>query len=700
VPTRENAPDFFIWDSTRYTDWQEKFIGGTGKYSDMQVAFSGGSTQIQYLVGGNFHKEVSVFPGSFTTQRGGAHFSLSGNSANQKLKTVLTSSYSFTSNKNPSADFSEYLDLPPNAPEPYNKNGTLNWAESSWQNPYAQLVSSIQEPKISNLLSSLDISYRFLPGLVAKISGSYNDIRSNTFSGNTIAGQNLEANPTATASAIFNNYFTRSWIVEPQLNYNYNHGGGTLSLLTGATISGTSNDGQTIIAFDIQDDAVIRNLAAASNYRGFITGNEYKYAAVFSRVGYNLKDKYLLNVTLRRDGSSRFGDNKKFSNFYAVGGAWIFSEEKFIQRNLHFLTFGKIRASYGITGNDQIGDYGYLDRYEFMPRPYQNRTLLQVMQVYNADFSWEKTKKFETGLEFGALKNRLLLNVSYFENRSGNQLLDLVLPSITGTTSIIGNLPAVVQNTGWEFVLTTRNIQTKSFSWTTSINTSLNKNKYLSYNGIGNPNAGVGRAITYRDIYKFVSVDPASGRYLFADIDGKPVLADQAYFLADSVNTAPKYFGGIQNSLQWKGFQLDMIFQYVKQLGNSGLFHRPQPFIPGQLRNQRIEVLQRWQKPGDIAKYQKFSQSFDLMGDYFTWLSNSTASYVDASFISCRNVSLSWKFPSTWLSNLKLNTARVYLQAQNLFIISPNYDGWSPETQSSTSIPPLRVVTAGIQLIF
>jgi hypothetical protein len=367
-----------------------------------------------------------------------------------------------------------------------------------------------------------------------------------------------------------------------------------------------------------------------------------------------------------------------------------------VRRALPFLSYGKLRGSYGTTGNDGIGDYQYLDRYEFQTQPYQGAKGLKVVTIYNQDFAWELTRKTELGLETGFFKDRILFNASYYHNISGNQLLVSPLPAMTGGTSVMGNLSADIRNTGLELTFTTKNIQTRHFQWSTDFNITVAHNKLLSYPKNIPIYAKEGRALSTKDLYKFISVDPITGIYLFANLENKPVAATDASvaYNATSKDLAPTYFGGCQNSFRYKEFRLDIFFQYVKQQGQNGEFDPA--WIPGTMRNQPVAALTRWRKEGDAANLQKTNQNFQLFRDYNTWLSSDRA-YSNASFIRCKNVAFSWQLPENWKRKMHVNNSRFYIQGQNLFTIT-RYRGWDPETQSATVIPPLRVLTAGIQL--
>src|SRR5690606_19160102 len=181
--------------------------------------------------------------------------------------------------------------------------------------------------------------------------------------------------------------------------------------------------------------------------------------AAFARVNYNLGGKYIINLTGRRDGSSRFGSGNRFANFGAVGAAWIFSEETWLKDHFNIISFGKLRGSYGTTGSDAIGDYQFLDTFTPTTYPYNSTSGLYVSRLSNPDYSWETNRKTEIGLELGFFQDRISLLGAYYRNKSSNQLVGLPLPVLTGHTSVQFNLPATVENTGFEVQLTTVNVR-------------------------------------------------------------------------------------------------------------------------------------------------------------------------------------------------------------------------------------------------
>src|SRR5690606_650276 len=241
-------------------------------------------------------------------------------------------------------------------------------------------------------------------------------------------------------------------LVEPQLSWSTKTETSRWEALVGGTFEQTNTKNLFIYGTGFSSNLLINDLAAASQLKVMDnTHSQYKYQAFFGRLNYHFKDRYILNLSGRRDGSSRFGPNNRFANFGAVGAAWIFSRENFLSES-EWLDFGKLRTSYGITGSDLLGDYQYLNTYGGGDR-YGNITGIKPARLFNPDFSWEENRKFESALELAMFNNRRSVDISYFLNRSSSQLVGIPLPGTTGFDSVQANLDAVVENSGSEFGL-------------------------------------------------------------------------------------------------------------------------------------------------------------------------------------------------------------------------------------------------------
>ena len=705
--------DLTLWDTTRYTDWQKELLGGTAQYRDIQASVSGGNINMRYLIGAGYHKETTVFPGNENDQKVSIHFNINSSSSNQRFKFQFSGNYLVNHNLLSGRDLTTLaLQLPPDAPPLYKADGSINWApglsgSSSWPgaNPIA-LLSEKYKDNTNNLVSNAVLSYQVLDGLFIKSSFGYTDMQTNELITVPLVVHDPSTWPYVQRYSDIAYDNIHSWIVEPQITFTKNISAGVLSALIGTTIQQNATNQIRLNASGFSSDLVLEDVQAATTIIPYNSSSTYKYNALFGRLNYNYQDKYLINLTVRRDGTSRFGPANQFHNFGAVGLGWIFSKEAFIQRIMPFLSFGKLRASFGTTGSDQVGDYTFMDLYSLSNPgvPYQGANGSGPNRIFTPDLAWEETRKLEAGGELGFLKDRIILAASFYRNRSSNQLVSYSLPSITGFTSIQKNLNALVQNKGWEFECRTENIRTKQWKWSSSINLTINRNKLLR----GAPGlsayyeAKVGHPLASFYVYHFLGVDPITGLYQVADIHGNPTGSpDPIKDASVLMDLTPTYYGGLHNSINYKGIQLDFLLQFVKKPFTSNYLDNYTPgfFGSGQAysgSNQPITVLKRWRQPGDVSNIQRFSQNASVLNAWSN-TQNSDRVYSDASYIRLKNVSLSWQMPESWRKDLHLQNASFYIQGQNLAMIT-NYKGLDPETSTTTTLPLLRVITLGIRV--
>jgi TonB-linked SusC/RagA family outer membrane protein len=702
-----------VWDPNRYTDWQKELIGGNAEYNDIHASLSGGSNLIQFLVGGTFHKETTVFPGNFDDKKASVHFNISGSSVNQKFKILLTGSYLLDNNFLPGRDLTvSAMQLPPNSPALFKEDGNINWetsvlGRSTFEiNPMTYLYN-VYNNKTSNLISNLLLNYDLLPNLSLKSSFSYNKLESNEK--NLITS--LSAKPEDIASgynprsAAYGNNNTNTWVVEPQLTYKKNIDIVKFEGLLGATFQQNKSDLLQFKGAGYNSDLVVDNINAAtilavtSNFR-----SDYRYNAFFGRFNFNIGDTYILNLNGRRDGSSRFGSENQFHNFGSIALAWIFSNQELVKDLFPFISYGKLKASYGTTGSDQIQDYSFLSL--FTPTstdiPYQANSGLIPSGLTNPYLQWEETRKLQIGVDLGFINNRILINTTYSRNRSSNQLLESNLPIFAGFTSILTNFPATVQNTGLELSLSSRNFESKDFMWSSNFNITFPHNKLVDFPNLSTSSSVyqlvIGQPITLIKQFHFLGVDPATGVNTFADRNGNPTINPIPSYLPNSdqtiiANPDPKFYGGFQNSFKYKSFELDLLIQFVKQKGTDPKLGVA---VPGSFVNQPDAVLERWQKPGDISPIQRVNSNFSLLNS-FGMAASSDATWSDASFVRLKNLSLSWTLPQSWVKSFRVQNCKLFLQGQNLWTLT-KYSGIDPETKSYYSLPPLRVITAGIKV--
>jgi len=708
VPTRAYY-DLTLFDQNRYTDWQKELIGSTARYTNMQTSVSGGNDNTQVLFSANYHKETDVFPGQFADKKGAVHFSFSNTSTNQKFNFRFTGSYMNDVNKLPGIDLtSSAIRLVPNAPALYDDRGDLNWAmyngAASWQNPLAKILRKYKN-ETANLVSNAEVSYELLAGLRLKSSFGYNKLQSDeiSFTPQTYAPPNATYNA---RNATYTTSNVTSWIIEPQLSYQLSKDFGQLDFLLGSAFQRTKNNALTLSGRGYSSDSQLENIQAATTVT---TSNAlqsvYNYNGLFGRINYNYQDKYILNFTARRDGSSRFGSENLFNNFYGVAGAWIFSNEKWFKEQLPLISFGKLKLSYGTSGSDGIGDYQFMSLYEVYNSniSYGGGTGLKPAGHANPYLQWEETRKLNAGLDLGILRDKVIFNLNYYRNRSSNQLLNRLLPIITGFGEIAKNFDATVQNSGYEIAVNTVNVKSGNFKWTSNLNFSINRNQLLAYENLESSGDKdylvIGKPITIIKAYEFAGVNSQTGFYQFKKADGSltdsPVDPIDKYVL---INTTPKYFGGFNNSFSYKDFTLDFLFQFVKQIGMDPLRFGTDDWpgsYGGAFGNQPVSILNHWKQVNDMSPIQKVSADFSAYSPYSLAI-YSDVSYVDASYIRLKNVSLSWSMPKKWANRAYLQNAQIYFQGQNLLTFT-KYKGLDPESQA-LGLPPLRVLTVGVKL--
>lgn len=701
TPSADNAVDLYVWDTTRYTNWQNEIFGKTASFTTAQFGISGGNDLTVYNVGGVYSKQTTVFPGNFSDTKAGVNFNVSGTSPNHKFSFLFSGSYTRNTNKPPVFDLTSSIDLAPNAPKIYNKDGSINYESSTFFNPFAA-YNVRYNVNTDNLISNFTVGYKLAKGLEFKTSFGYNLLLlSETNSTPSAAINPAQASFILRSTAITDNRI-RSWIIEPQLTYSARLWKGNLDALLGTTFQDNSSDGKIVVGTGYTSDALLGDLKSAPTIRVQGTNSAlYRYEALFGRVTYNLLNKYLINLTGRRDGSSRFGPENRFHNFGAIGLGWIFTQEDFFT-GMSALSFGKIRASMGWTGNDQITDYRFLNLYQSFGSPYQDVTGLMLTNLFNPNLQWEVNRKQEVGLELGFLNNRINFSTSFYRNIASNQLVSYPLSSVTGFTDLAYNLDAKVQNKGWEFLVTTTNVKNRKFSWTTSANLTLERNKLLSYPDLANSPYNntliIGQPITIGKAFSYAGVDPATGLYQFYDAKGSKTFNPN--YITDRtalIDATPRFYAGLSNRITYNNISLDFSLQIVKQKG----FYDPFIEIPGlQNHNQTTNILSRWQQAGDNAPYQKYTSDYGT--DAYNSALNAKASdfrVSDASFVRLKNVSLSWQIPAAFCDRMRLQNGRVYIQGQNLLTFT-KFKGLDPENQSSLYIPPLMMLVGGFQLTF
>ncbi|MGJ5641478.1 SusC/RagA family TonB-linked outer membrane protein [Formosa sp. S-31] len=699
TPDEFSAPDITLWDQNADIDFQKKLMGNTANRTDISGSLSGGSGGTNFLLSGSFHKETPVTPGDSRYIRGSLNMNVNYTSPDEKLKTNLSTIYSADDNLIYGTDYtSDAYQLPGNYPIYDSTSANGLYYDFNYSNPIAFLKQSFSA-KSNNLVLNATVAYNITSAIEAKVSMGLNKVE--------LVQTNLtpsDVYPPIFQAMDMGTYLSNSskvYIVEPQINFNKQIGESKLSGVIGGTYQATNyNQPYFVIAADFASQSLMQNYTSANTiFVNSNTSSEYKYTSVFGQANYNFKDKYIINGTFRRDGSSKFGPSNRFGNFGSIAAAWIFTEENFLKNNT-WLSFGKIRGSYGITGNDQIGNYGYLDTYSLSNYSYGSTKGFVPSRIANSDYSWEKAKKLEVATELGFLNNKLMLNLAWYRNKTSNLLVAYPLSTQTGFSSYNANFDAVLQSQGVEADLSAKLITNKDFNWSMNFNFTTYKNKLVEYPDLLSSSYAntyvLGESLNLAVGYHFLGMENGVATVEDVNKDGviSPGISNNGFGDYKVLGTLdPKFYGGLNNSFTYKNWQLDFLFNFVNKKGYE------LTRFPGMLGNIPDYAL-------DLGFTPTTDSSSESYASYRNYYMQSDAIFKDASFVRLRNLSISYSLPESWLQQAKISKFRIYAQGQNLLTFT-SYRGLDPETTGnynvnygffSPTMPPLKVVSLGIDI--
>ncbi|MEO3403822.1 TonB-dependent receptor [Mucilaginibacter sp. CAU 1740] len=508
------------------------------------------------------------------------------------------------------------------------------------------------------------------------------------------------------------------------LNFNTNNflhflkdfGKHNIDAVGGMTYQRQQNDLNSISGDQFPSDAYKKLTSSADITNGISSSTAYSLLSYFARANYKFDDKYLLSLSGRVDGSSRFGANNRYGFFPAGSVGWVVSEEGFMKKQ-KLISELKLRGSYGITGNSEIGNFP--SRGLFQAFGYAGVAGARPIQLPNPDLKWETTATTDIGLNIGFFDGRLSGEFDYYYKKTKDLLLNVQVPATSGFTTITQNL-GKMQNRGFELQIDSKNI-VGVVNWSTSLNFSLNRNKVTDLKGQVILGAGdqVNRAIEGQPLgvfytAEFAGADPANGDALYyknTDLgNGKRDRTKTAdYNQAVPVvvgDPNPKYLAGLNNSVTYKGIEFSFLLQQVNgnKIYNGAGQYMSVGFNNG-ADNQTIDQLNSWKKPGQITNVPE-ARLFGGNG-----INPSSRFLDDGSYVRLKNVVLGYSFPKAWLTKIKLSSLRVYAQATNL-ITWTKYKGWDPELNSDAfsgnitqgydfyAAPQAKTITFGINVGF
>lgn len=693
------------------TDWQKE-IFQIGRTHQHQLSATGGNEKTQFYISGNLFKQTGTVKKTGLDRYTGR---INIDHTSGPIKIGLNTSLGYSNYQNTTENNSG-IASPLNAIRwanpyevPYDENGRYSEFRSGQPNPVQELNESLRQTKELKSVSTAFIEYQipFVKGLSARTNWGVdyeNWDQTTFFSRFGIVGQSAQGrNGSLGRSNRYNTRFTGT----TSLNYTKSFGEHTLS--AGLFYELIQNKLKTYgftgygLTGNLQNEAGITPGSATNGYIPVVTGNVTQNAltSYFTNITYGFRDRYFVNVGVRRDGSSRFGAENRYANFGSIGASWIISDEAFMERITGgFLTFLKLKASYGTVGNQEgIGNFS--SRELFGTSTYDGRVGPVLSQLANPELRWEQKNMFNTGVEFAFFNNRISGSVEYYDNITTALFLNDQLSRTTGFASINRNIGRL-QNRGYEFGLKTTNIKWGDFTWRTDLNFTINRNKILELTpttpkeGIiaGTGITQVGYPINSYFLVEYVGVNPQNGNSQYRKITGE---VTETYDPNDKVilgtSDAP-YFGGINNTFSFRGFEVSAFFSYLfgNKVYNNDIANVEDPSYYFDSISESLKT--EWRSPGDITMIPRADQEMQR---------NTTRFLEEGKFLRLRNAMVSYSFPKAMVNRLKLANLRMFVQGQNLLTFS-KFRGFDPELAAGSltgaQYPALRTVTFGLNIGF
>jgi len=655
-------------------------LNRTATLRNYDVTLQGGSESTKYYVGGGYTGQESIWkPMGF--QRG----SLKAN-IDQKLgeNVIVSANNTFTKSYRDQARpanggngtlLQASLNIPTYLPIFADDGTPLKWVNfdnidvltntvNLWSNSY-------------HYIGNVSVDYEIIPKLKfrSSLGLDYNNYEENEYwDTRTILGASGgRGTQSVTQSEIYIN--------EQTLAFNTSANNHNFGVLVGNTLQTGVLKNVSATGTNFPNDSYTQ-ISSAANQTASQFNTKSTLASFFSRIDYNYANKYYLEFIVRADGSSKFGTNNKWGYFPAVGGAWRIHEEGFLQHN-SVISNLKLRVSYGITGNQGgiddfashglwTGGFGYADRLGSGEGPGT-----APLQIANPDLRWEKTAQLSAGVDLGLLNNRINVEFNAYNKYTTDVLLEIATPASTGFSSYLTNY-GELSNKGFELAVNSANISKRTFSWTTNFNISQNLNTIenipadIPFAGRDLIRLQQGSSLYSYWLYKQLYVDPETGDAVFEDVDGNGIINANDRQIVGSI--WPKYFGGLDNTFRFRGFDLGVFFTY--SFGNGIWNHnRMLGETGGTLDANRVLLasqLDRWTTPGQQTDVPR------LTAANYARQENSRF-FEDASFVRLRSLTFGYMLSSRLSKSIGFEKLRIYFTGSNLLLFT-KYRGADPES--------------------
>ncbi|GAB3170985.1 TonB-dependent receptor [Telluribacter humicola] len=715
-PANLQVPEQWLDPSNTGTDWQ-RAIFADAPIQSYQVAVSGKNDMGSvYMSGGYFDQDGVIY----NTYYRRMNFRFNGTlNVTKRFQVGMNLSPSFSVQDDRETQGKETVIHHAMAQSPLVR---LNEATRDWgypvgigqvyPNPLERLKYTTDRTNKSRFTSVVWGQYELIPGLTFKSQFGYNYNQNlyEFFQPGNITYSNGFVTLGNSSSQMM-----RDWSIQNTLSYEKNFGDHNINLLAGQSAEDRSFYQIQAIASGWPNEIIETLNVATTPTRASTDRNGSRISSFFGRAGYNFREKYLINATIRRDGSSRFGSNHKWGIFPAVSVGWKLNEEAFLQ-NVNWLSLLKLRASIGTSGNDRIGNYDYMSKLAISNTTWGDAIVAGLVpsNIENPDLKWESTTSKDLGLDISAFNNRVQVSLDYYVNRTNNLLFNLPIPNSTGFGSFRTNIGSI-QNQGWEVDLTTVNTA-GAVRWTSSLNLSTNQNKVLDMGNISQFTSTswdaqfitrVGGPVSQFYVYRtngilnredfddagkarvpiFPGQEQGNVKYIDQNGDGQINAQD----LVPYGNPLPDMIYGFTNRFKWKNLELNVLLQ--GQFGGDVLFLGQRQLDNG---NTNVNNFSRWVrawKPDYEAKYGPGENPIPDLGVDMSWDgetpytkgkksdNNSDFRIYDATFFRIRNIALNYTLPKSIGGRSFYKGARVYVSVDNLKTFD-NYPGVTPETNS------------------
>ena len=709
----------FLASGKKGTDWQDA-IYQLAPNQEYQINVSGGSKSVKYMISSGFLDQEGIVRNS-DFQRFSFRSNIDANLGRKvtlgvKLNPVFTvQNYIRTHGRYHDAAagvvqgallMNPMLDIyDPDSISGYTQGINQGNAMVNVENPVAKVNLLKDKRNTLRLLGEVYLNYNIIKGLNFRTSAStnINYFQKNSITPSTIGGYTQQPprdNAIESASSM-----TMIVQTSTQMSYNKNIKGHNISAVAVFETQYMKNNGVTAKANGTwTDQLLIVDGSLDESYRlGSSSINEWGLLSAVARINYNYRNRYYVTASTRMDGSSRF--SKKWGTFPAVSAAWRISNEKFM-RNASWISDLKLRASFGVTGNNSIGNYQHLSlmtgsNYVFGSGGEHIENGVRISTSGNDELTWEKTRQIDVGFDISLFRDRVNIIADYYDKRTEDLLLSLQTPLISGFSSIMTNI-GKIRNHGWEVTLNTRNIDQK-FKWDTDFNISFNRQKVqelgpkadplygsaLFFNNtnitqIGYP-VGLFYGLNVVGIYqnqwevdnfpgiKTGNAQSRPGEFIFEDVnkDGSITMDDRT-IIGDP---HPDFTFGFTNTFSFWNFTLKVFLRGAVGFDVMNMSFGDTMYNMG--ANMHRNVLNRWQSeenPGDGKTPRVVRVNRAVVGN-----SQLNSSFIeDGSFVNIQNVSLTYRFPTSITKKLKMNRLSLAFSVNNLYMFT-DYTGYNPE---------------------